>query len=107
MAGEIFNPNPIVFSTSKTSGRKLDASAHSLWIDDANKPDDETDEVEAIDQDEIFGTACLDPIPAKLTLTVVSLEQISFARYTTQNIRTPLKSCVLFQHRRSPSEQIM
>ena len=55
MAGEIFNPNPVVFSASKNSGRKADVSVHSLWIVDANKIEDETDEVEAIDQDEIFG----------------------------------------------------
>jgi len=54
MTGEIFNPNPVVFSTLKASGRKVDVSVHSLWIDDANQSDDETDEVEAIDQDEIF-----------------------------------------------------
>lgn len=41
----------------------MDASVHSLWIDDANQSDDETDEVEAIDQDEIFGTAFLYPTP--------------------------------------------
>ena len=56
MAGEIFNPNPVVFSASKNSGRKADVAVHSLWIDGTNKIEDETDEVEAIDQDEIFGT---------------------------------------------------
>lgn len=62
MAGEIFNPNPVVFSTFKISGRKADASVHSLWIHDTDQSDDETDEVEAIDQDEVFGsTASLDP----------------------------------------------
>ena len=59
MPGEIFNPNPVVFSASKNSGRKVDVSVHSLWIDDTNQLDDETDEVEAIDQDEIFGNTDL------------------------------------------------
>ena len=59
MPGEIFNPNPVVFSASKNSGRKADVSAHSLWIDDTNQFEDETDEVEAIDQDEIFGIPTL------------------------------------------------
>lgn len=74
MAGEIFNPNPVVFSASKNSGRKGDVSVHSLWIDDTNQIGDETDEVEAIDQDEIFGMPTLyphPPIPA-LTLRVVN-----------------------------------
>ena len=55
MAGEIFNPNPVIFSASKNSGRKADVSVHSLWIDDETQFEDETDEVEVIDQDEIFG----------------------------------------------------
>ena len=63
MAGEIFNPNPVVFSASKNSGRKADVSVHSLWINDTNQFEDETDEVEAIDQDEIFGIPTLYPNP--------------------------------------------
>lgn len=63
MTGEIFNPNPVVFSTSKTSGRKLDATVHSLWMEDTSQSDDETDEVEAIDQGEIFGNTSLHPTP--------------------------------------------
>ena len=55
MAGEIFNPNPVVFSASKNSGRRADASVHSLWMGDTSQTEDETDEVETIDQDEIFG----------------------------------------------------
>jgi hypothetical protein len=70
MAGEIFNPNPVVFSASKNSGRKVDVSVHSLWIDDTNQFEEETDEVEAIDQDEIFGIPSIpNTIPA-LTLRV-------------------------------------
>lgn len=70
MAGEIFNPNPVVFSASKNSGRKADVSVHSLWIDDTNQIEDETDEVEAIDQDEIYGIPTLHPIPPYLHLTL-------------------------------------
>ena len=59
MTAEIFNPNPVIFSASKSSGRKVNTSVHSLWMDDVNQSDDETDEVEAIDQDEIFGNTSL------------------------------------------------
>jgi hypothetical protein len=56
MAGEIFNPNPVVFSTAKAAGRQSDLLAHALWINETSSSEDEADEVEAIDQDEIFGT---------------------------------------------------
>lgn len=56
MAGEIFNPNPIVFSSSKPTGRKSDIAAQSLWIDEIPELDDGVDDVDLIDQDEIFGT---------------------------------------------------
>jgi hypothetical protein len=78
MAGEIFNPNPVVFSASKNSGRKVDVAVHSLWIDDTNQIEDETDEVETIDQDEIFGIQILASQPPH-TCTNSSYEQISFA----------------------------
>jgi hypothetical protein len=55
MPGEIFNPNPIVFSPAQPVGRKSDPSAHSLWINEGTEPEDATDEVEPIDQDEIYG----------------------------------------------------
>lgn len=57
MPGEIFNPNPTVFSPSKSSARKPDSKqGRSLWITDTHETsDDDTDEVELIDQDEIFG----------------------------------------------------
>jgi len=59
----------------------VDASAHSLWVDDINQSDDETDEVEAIDQDEIFDLIRLiyDPEhPNTLEeLRVVSAPQVS------------------------------
>ena len=53
MPAEIFNPNPVVFSAPKA--RQSDLLAHSLWINDASASEDEADELEAIDQDEIFG----------------------------------------------------
>lgn len=56
MPAEVFNPNPVVFSPTKTLGRKSELIAQSLWIDEPTSSDDETEGVEAIDQDEIFGT---------------------------------------------------
>jgi len=54
MSGEIFNPNPVVFST-KTSGRKIDLTAHSLWLNEAATSEVDADDIDQIDQDEIFG----------------------------------------------------
>lgn len=75
MAGEIFNPNPVVFSASKNSGRKADVSVHSLWIVDSNQIDDETDEVEAIDQDEIFGIPTSHPNPPARSLLTLRVDR--------------------------------
>ena len=77
MAGEIFNPNPVIFSASKNSGRKADVSVHSLWIDDENQFEDETDEVEVIDQDEIFGITHSEH--PNIFTNSLCCEQISFA----------------------------
>ena len=55
MPAEIFNPNPVIFSASKSVGRPSDLSAHSLWINDSSLSEDEADETEPIDQDEIYG----------------------------------------------------
>ncbi|KAF9533519.1 hypothetical protein CPB83DRAFT_845415 [Crepidotus variabilis] len=53
--GEIFNPNPVVFSTAKSAGRRSDLSPHSLWINDDSGSDSEVeDKIEPIDQDEVF-----------------------------------------------------
>lgn len=58
MPGEIFNPNPTIFSTSKTQ-RKTEQLSHSLWINDDPHPDADPDDVlQPIDQDEIFGIIC-------------------------------------------------
>ena len=55
MPGEIFNPNPTVFSPAKSVGRKSDLSASSIWMNEATEFEDATDDSEPIDQDEIFG----------------------------------------------------
>lgn len=56
MAGEIFNPNPVVFSPAKASGKYSDLLAQSLWLRDSfEESDGEDDGIEEIDQDEIFG----------------------------------------------------
>ncbi|KAF5330404.1 hypothetical protein D9619_005604 [Psilocybe cf. subviscida] len=54
MPGEIFNPNPVVFTKAKGAGRQADLLANSLWINDNTSSDDEADDVEEIDQDEIY-----------------------------------------------------
>ncbi|RDB24090.1 hypothetical protein Hypma_008705 [Hypsizygus marmoreus] len=54
MPAEIFNPNPIVFSPAKPTGRLADLHAQSLWINDTTEPEEGADDVDPIDQDEIF-----------------------------------------------------
>ncbi|KAF9553814.1 FAM96B protein [Agrocybe pediades] len=54
MRDEVFNPNPVVFSAPKASGRQSDLLAHSLWVNDSPSSDDEADDLEPIDQDEIY-----------------------------------------------------
>lgn len=52
---EIYNANPTIFATSKTSKLAL-AASKSLWPDDSDDMlHNENDEEEAIDADEIFG----------------------------------------------------
>ncbi|KIK03815.1 hypothetical protein K443DRAFT_676476 [Laccaria amethystina LaAM-08-1] len=82
MAGEIFNPNPVVFSPAKASGKYSDLSAQSLWLRDSyEESDGEDDGIEEIDQEEIFDLirAIYDPEhPNTLEeLRVVSAPQIS------------------------------
>lgn len=62
MSTEIFNPNPTVFAPTKSHRAAQFAKPHSLWLNDEDTDSeredaDESNEVEAIDQDEIFG-AC-------------------------------------------------
>lgn len=56
MPAEIFNPNPVVFAPTKSLGRKSELLSQSLWFDEHTSSDDEADDVELIDQDEVFGT---------------------------------------------------
>jgi hypothetical protein len=61
MLAEVFNPNPIVFSTSKAQ-RRTEISPHSLWVNDDSQDEIEPDNsVEPIDQEEIFGINSLQP----------------------------------------------
>jgi hypothetical protein len=53
MPPEVYNPNPTIYSLQKSSVRDL-ASKRPLWIDEEDELG-ETDEVEPIDRDEIFG----------------------------------------------------
>ena len=76
MPTEIFNPNPTVFSAVKTTGRQSDILAQNLWIDDAANSDDDTNDVDPIDRDEIYGTS----IFPRSTLLILKDLQISFAR---------------------------
>lgn len=55
---EVFNPNPTIFAPTKSRHSQF-AKPHSLWLEDSDSDhdaeEDESDEVEQIDQDEIFG----------------------------------------------------
>lgn len=56
MAGEIFNANPTVYTPSKPYTRKSDlGNPNSLWMGGDERENDDSDEVEPIDQDEVFG----------------------------------------------------
>ena len=60
LAMEVFNPNPTIFVPTRSSKASHFAKPHSLWLDDDDsdrerEEDDESNEIEAIDQDEIFG----------------------------------------------------
>ena len=62
MSTEAFNPNPTIFVTSKAKKSAHSyAKPHSLWLDDGEEREDDeydqSDEPEAIDQDEIFGAS--------------------------------------------------
>lgn len=60
MSSELFNANPTVFSSARSaSSRFTEHSAQSLWLrdqEDTSDTESEGNEVEEIDQDEIFGT---------------------------------------------------
>ena len=53
MPVEVYNANPTVFATGKSSRQYRQ---QSLWMDDDIISGDNNDEVEEIDSEEIFGT---------------------------------------------------
>ena len=60
MSAEVFNPNPTIFAPAKAKKTAhAYARANSIWLEDGERTDeddfDQSDEPEAIDQDEIFG----------------------------------------------------
>jgi hypothetical protein len=106
MPMEVFNPNPTVFSPVKRAGRKPYLSGHSLWIDETEEPDNE-DEVEPIDQDEIFGgyvsriwNDILEVRPNTVDIHYLNCTQTLFATSMTQSIRTLSRNSVSFLLRR-------
>jgi len=56
MNGQIFNANPTVYTSKRSSRKSKFEAGQSLWVDEQYRPElsDESD-VEPIDQDEIFG----------------------------------------------------
>jgi hypothetical protein len=61
---EIYNPNPTVFASSKAKSRDsiLDGR-RSLWLDDLVGDQNESDQLEPIDQAEVFGLSSRNPPP--------------------------------------------
>ena len=65
MSAEVFNPNPTIFAPLKAKKAAYTyAKPNSIWLDDGERADeeeeddfDQSDDLEAIDQDEIFGTS--------------------------------------------------
>jgi hypothetical protein len=56
---EVFNPNPTIFVPTKSRHTQF-AKPHSIWLTDPDsihirEEEEDSDEVEQIDQDEIFG----------------------------------------------------
>ncbi|KAF8626314.1 hypothetical protein AX15_004982 [Amanita polypyramis BW_CC] len=54
MPAEVYNPNPTIFSPAKQHARRSDNTLQSLWLSQSPESSDEADDVEFIDQDEIF-----------------------------------------------------
>ncbi|KAJ3528353.1 hypothetical protein NM688_g8010 [Phlebia brevispora] len=85
---ESFNPNPTIFITNKPSRATQFARPHSLWLEEQDSDleedyEDESNAIEAIDQDEIFELirSISDPEHRSMTLeqlAVVSAPQITF-----------------------------
>ena len=59
MPGEIYNPNPTIFSPARQPGRKLEQASQSLWLNASPETADEANDVEFIDQEEVFGMKCV------------------------------------------------
>ncbi|GBE82682.1 hypothetical protein BKA93DRAFT_815649 [Sparassis latifolia] len=87
MSTEIFNPNPTIFAPAKsTRAVPSYAKGHGLWLDEGVRDvqeEDDSPDVEVIDQDEIFELirSISDPEHRSMTLeqlAVVSAPQISF-----------------------------
>ncbi|KAI1784045.1 hypothetical protein LXA43DRAFT_902356 [Ganoderma leucocontextum] len=90
MSAEVFNPNPTIFAPLKAKKTAhAYAKPNSIWLDDGDRPDDDeddfdqSDEPEAIDQDEIFELirSISDPEHRSMSLeqlAVVSAPQITF-----------------------------
>ncbi|KZT28663.1 FAM96B protein [Neolentinus lepideus HHB14362 ss-1] len=78
---EAYNPNPTVRKSAKQIGRKSALQEESLWLVENEENVEETDEVEPLDQDEIFDLirSITDPEHKHMTLEdlmVVSSPQI-------------------------------
>jgi len=84
MPGEIYNPNPTIFSPARHPGRKLEQASQSLWLNAPPETVDEANDVEFIDQEEIFDLirSIYDPEhPNTLEeLRVVSASQITIEK---------------------------
>jgi metal-sulfur cluster biosynthetic enzyme len=84
MPGEIYNPNPTIFSPARQPGRKLEQASQSLWLNASPETVDEANDVEFIDQEEIFDLirSIYDPEhPNTLEeLRVVSASQITIGK---------------------------
>jgi hypothetical protein len=60
MLSEVYNPNPTILKPLSTSARKEQRALSSLWdLDDVERysDDNDSDDVEEINQDEVFGTS--------------------------------------------------
>ncbi len=81
---ESFNPNPTIFVTSKHRATHF-AKPHSLWLDEEGsdndlETEDESNDIEEIDQDEIFGT--------RSVLHATTVQTYSFKLATKDLIRS-------------------
>jgi hypothetical protein len=67
MNGEVFNANPTVYASKRSTRKSKFEAGQSLWIDEQYQPEPSSEsEVEPIDEDEIFGVSLASLTP-KLT----------------------------------------